>query len=108
MRDCIWRADEMGLNRDSNMYIHGVRVLSSMNLKNWDKKLKAVQKFGFSEDDILSVFRKTPHVLAISEELLEVSELLLSSEGVDASYLVQHAELMVIVRLLGLNLAWKS
>ncbi|KNA21872.1 hypothetical protein SOVF_039270 [Spinacia oleracea] len=96
IRDCVRRVDEMGLRRDSKMYIHGLRVLKSMTLEKWESKLKLFKNLGFSEGDILSVFRRTPQVFAVSEKkILEVSKLLLSYENVDVAFLVQHPELFI-------------
>uniref|UniRef100_A0A803NF38 Uncharacterized protein n=1 Tax=Chenopodium quinoa TaxID=63459 RepID=A0A803NF38_CHEQI len=96
MRDCMRRVDELGLGRNSKMYIHGVRAVSSMTLEKWASKVKLFETLGFSEADILSMFRRTPQVLTVSErKILEVSKLLLSSGSVDVSYLVQHSELLI-------------
>lgn len=96
MRDCVRRVDEMGLGRESKMYIHGVRVVGAMSPEKWDSKLKLFKTLGFSEDNILSAFHRTPQAFAISErKILEVSKLFLSSESVDISYLVQHTELLI-------------
>ncbi|XP_010676860.2 uncharacterized protein LOC104892587 [Beta vulgaris subsp. vulgaris] len=96
MRDCIRRVDELGLGKNSKMYIHGVRVVCSMSQEKWESKLNVFRRLGFSEDDILLVFRKTPQTFALSEKkILEVSKLLLSTERVDLTYLIQHAELLI-------------
>ncbi|XP_021740176.1 uncharacterized protein LOC110706556 [Chenopodium quinoa] len=96
MKDCMRRVDSLGLGRNSKMYIHGVRAVSSMTLEKWASKVKLFETLGFREDDILSMFQRTPQVLTISErKILEVSKLFLSSGSVDVSYLVQHSELLI-------------
>ncbi|CAO2834396.1 unnamed protein product [Amaranthus hypochondriacus] len=96
IRECVRRVDEMGLSRNSKMYIHGVRVMNSMSLEKWESKLKLFRDMGFSEDDIVNAFRKVPQVFALSErKILQGSKLLLSSGSVDLTFLIQHSELLI-------------
>lgn len=43
LRDCVRIVDEMGLSRDSKMYVHGIRTVSSMNPEKWESKLKLLR-----------------------------------------------------------------
>ncbi|GMI64868.1 hypothetical protein like AT5G07900 [Hibiscus trionum] len=82
----VKRADEMGADRKSNMFLNAVRTLSSMSEGNFEQKLKLFRKLGFSEDDILSTFRKTPQVFSVSErKIKEISDFLLTRKNVGIS-----------------------
>ncbi|KAG8377381.1 hypothetical protein BUALT_Bualt08G0027100 [Buddleja alternifolia] len=70
MRKSVDKADELGVNRSSNRYITAVGVVSSLSNDSWELKLKTFRDFGFSEDEILGVFRKAPQVFSVSEEKL--------------------------------------
>ncbi|GLT44904.1 hypothetical protein SLA2020_187770 [Shorea laevis] len=96
MRELIKRVDELGVSRVSKMYLYAVRTLSSMSPETWENKLKLFSSFGLSEDQILSVFRRSPHVFAVSEtKIKEFGEMLLARENIDASYIFEHPELLI-------------
>ncbi|KAI3465117.1 hypothetical protein Pfo_021780 [Paulownia fortunei] len=80
MRKSVDKADEMGVSRSSNHFIYAVGVVSSLSNESWELKLKTFRSFGFSEDEILGVFRKAPQVFSVSEEKIKnVIKLLLAS-----------------------------
>ncbi|KAL8514324.1 hypothetical protein ACS0TY_013441 [Phlomoides rotata] len=66
IRRSVEKADKMGVRRGLKIFFHAVRVVSSMNNKTWEKKLQAFRDLGFSEEDILRVFRQAPPVFSIS------------------------------------------
>ena len=88
--------EEMGFDRKSKMFLAAIRTVSSMTRENWELKLKLFQSLGFSENDILVVFRRMPQVFSVSErKIKEVTELLFSAWNIDISYIVQHPELLI-------------
>ncbi|KAL2515106.1 Mitochondrial transcription termination factor family protein [Forsythia ovata] len=89
MKKFVKKVDEMGTSRSSRLFIHAVRVISSMTDENWELKLKHFSDLGFSEDDILKMFKKSPPVFAVSQrKLKEVKEVLLATEKYDISCIV--------------------
>ncbi|KAL6578321.1 hypothetical protein OROMI_010649 [Orobanche minor] len=87
----VEKADQMGADRNSRMFIHAVRVVSSMNDESWELKLKAFQDVGFSEHDISRVFRLAPSVFAVSEEKMKkVKEIILATGRYDFSCIVSN------------------
>ncbi|KAJ7959034.1 Transcription termination factor like [Quillaja saponaria] len=92
----VKRVDEMGFDRKSKMFLPAIRVLSSMRLENWHLKLKLFRGLGFSNNDILIVFRRIPQVFAVSErKIKEVTKLLLSVRNNDISFVVNHPEVLL-------------
>ncbi|XP_040948643.1 uncharacterized protein [Gossypium hirsutum] len=71
IKQFVERADALGFDRKSNMFLAAIRMLSSMSEENWELKLKLFRKLGFSEDDIMSTFRRTPQVFAVSERKIK-------------------------------------
>ncbi|KAL6504223.1 hypothetical protein OROGR_026146 [Orobanche gracilis] len=87
----VEKADQMGADRNSRMFIHTVRVVSSMNNERWELKLKAFRDVGFSEHDISRVFRLAPSVFAVSEEKMKkVKEIILATGRYDFSCIVNN------------------
>ncbi|EXC06720.1 hypothetical protein L484_021559 [Morus notabilis] len=66
--DFVRRADEMWFDRKSKMFLPAIRVLSSMSMENWGLKLELFGSLGFSENDILAVFRRAPQVFSVQEQ----------------------------------------
>lgn len=96
MVGCVRRADEMGFDRKSKMFLPAIRVLSSMSLENWGLKLDVFRSLGFSENDILAVFRRVPLVFGVSKsKIKDMTELLLLSGNHDISFVVNHPELLL-------------
>ncbi|XP_041017088.1 uncharacterized protein LOC121259535 [Juglans microcarpa x Juglans regia] len=92
----VKKVDGMGFDRKSKMFLCAIRTVSSMSEENWELKLELFRSLGFSEKDILDVFRRKPQVFAISErKIKEVTGLLFSAPKVDISYFVDHPELLI-------------
>ncbi|KAL5559028.1 hypothetical protein UlMin_035239 [Ulmus minor] len=93
--DFVRRVDELGFDRKSKMLLPAIRVLSSMTEENWEIKLELFRSLGFSQNDILQVFRRVPQVFSVSKEKIkEVTELLLLGGNLDITYVVDHPELL--------------
>ncbi|XP_059629858.1 transcription termination factor MTERF9, chloroplastic-like [Cornus florida] len=91
IREIAKRVDEMGIDRKSKMFVHAIRAISSMTRENWELKLEVFKSLGFSEDDILSVFRRYPQVFAVSESKIKAStQFLLSTGKCDISYVINY------------------
>ncbi|KAI3465059.1 hypothetical protein Pfo_021722 [Paulownia fortunei] len=89
MRKFVEKADDMGVDRSSGMFIYAARVVSSMTNETWELKFKTFRNLGFSEDDILRVFRNAPMVFSVSEKKIKkVTEVLLETGKYDMSCIV--------------------
>ncbi|XP_059629854.1 transcription termination factor MTERF6, chloroplastic/mitochondrial-like [Cornus florida] len=95
IREYVKRVDEMGFNRKSKLFIEAIRVISSMTKENWELKLEVFKSLGFSEDDILSVFRTQPQAFRKSERKIRaITQLLLSTGKCDISFVVKNPEFL--------------
>ncbi|KAL2515107.1 Mitochondrial transcription termination factor family protein [Forsythia ovata] len=91
MKKIVKKVDEMGTCRSSKMFIHVVRVVSSMKDENWELKLKHFSNLGFLEDDIFKMFKKAPLMFSVSQRKLKnVKEFLLATGKYDISCIVSH------------------
>ncbi|XWS21526.1 hypothetical protein CRYUN_Cryun30bG0061700 [Craigia yunnanensis] len=96
IKQFVKRADDMGFDRKSNMFLVALRMLSSMSEENWELKLKLFRRLGFSEDDIMFTFRKTPQVFSVSErKIKEVTEFLLSRKNIDISFIINNPKVLI-------------
>ncbi|KAK4434189.1 hypothetical protein Salat_0581600 [Sesamum alatum] len=91
MKKFVDKVDKMGMDRSSRMFIHGIRIFSSMSYKTWELKFRTFGELGFSEDDIAAAFRYTPTVFGVSEEKLkEVKEVLLATGKYNLSCIINY------------------
>ncbi|XP_059631422.1 transcription termination factor MTERF6, chloroplastic/mitochondrial-like [Cornus florida] len=81
IRENVKRVDEMGFDRNSKMFLEAIRIISSITIENWELKLVLFKSLGFSEDDILSVFRRAPQLFGLSERKIKETTQLLVSTG---------------------------
>ncbi|XP_043723931.1 uncharacterized protein LOC122670946 isoform X1 [Telopea speciosissima] len=70
--DVVLQAKEMGCDPSRMMFIYAVRTLSQMSKTTLEAKLEVYRSFGWSEDEILCMFRKQPYCLARSEKILRM------------------------------------
>ncbi|KAL6573282.1 hypothetical protein OROHE_001741 [Orobanche hederae] len=91
MNQFVDKVDEMGVSRSSKMFLHGVRVISSMNRNTWEQKLRFFRGLGFSDEEIKVVFRNAPLVFGVSvEKIKEIKDLILATGKYKASCFVDN------------------
>ncbi|TYH04833.1 hypothetical protein ES288_A08G036500v1 [Gossypium darwinii] len=79
IKQFVERADALGFDRKSNMFLAAIRM-----------------KLGFSEDDIMSTFRRTPQVFAVSErKIKQVTDFLLNRTNVGISFIISHPMVLI-------------
>ncbi|KAF8395615.1 hypothetical protein HHK36_019565 [Tetracentron sinense] len=64
---------EMGFDPSSLMFAYGLCTFSGMNKGIWEAKLAVYKSFGWTEDEILSVFRKQPVCMVSSEKKISTA-----------------------------------
>lgn len=96
MKEYITRVEKMGLSGGSRMFLHAVRVFSSMSEESWKSKLKVFRSLGLTQEDILSAFRKSPQTFAASErKIKEVSDILIRAAKPDGKFVVRNPDLLL-------------
>ncbi|KAK4758332.1 hypothetical protein SAY87_019633 [Trapa incisa] len=97
LKGFIDRVDGMRVDRGSLVFLSAIRTVSSMSPERWEQKLGAFRSLGFSDEDMVSIFRKVPQALTISEKKLkEVSKVLLETGEADTAHLVSRPELLML------------
>ncbi|XP_008231596.1 PREDICTED: uncharacterized protein LOC103330763 [Prunus mume] len=61
---------DLGIDPTGPMFVRAVRVMISMKESTWKRKIDFFKSYGWSEDVVLSVFKRQPFCLACSEEKL--------------------------------------
>jgi mTERF domain-containing protein, mitochondrial len=72
LRQTIELIEELGLVRDSKMFIHGLRAVGSYSKDIIHKKVEFYKMtYGWSNEEVYSSFRKFPYILSFSDEKIK-------------------------------------
>ncbi|OWM79940.1 hypothetical protein CDL15_Pgr006244 [Punica granatum] len=97
LKGFIAQVDEMGVERGSLVFLLAIRAIGSMSPESWELKLGVFRSLGFSDEDILSIFRKVPLTFTISEKKIrEVSRILFETGEANTALLVSRPELLML------------
>ncbi|KAL1540484.1 hypothetical protein AAHA92_24834 [Salvia divinorum] len=89
IRKSVDKAIEIGVPLTSIAFIHAVAVLNYTNEGMWEVKLQTLRDLGFSDDGIVTMFRKQPLVFAASgAKLKNKIEFLLATGKFDMANIV--------------------
>ncbi|XWS44858.1 hypothetical protein CRYUN_Cryun15aG0085600 [Craigia yunnanensis] len=72
LRDLVSRALGMGFSTDSRMLVHAIHTMNCLSEQTFKKKREFLKSFGFSDNECMDMFRKTPTVFRVSEEKLKL------------------------------------
>lgn len=91
IRNSVEKANEMGIEASSQAFIYAIPAIAGMGKETWKIKLQAYRDMGFSDSDILTMFRKAPHSFSGSfEKVKKIIELLLATGKFDMSSIVNY------------------
>ncbi|KAF6149369.1 hypothetical protein GIB67_016907 [Kingdonia uniflora] len=76
----VAQVDEFGVKHDSGLFIRAVKVMGGMKKATTEAKVELYKSYGWSELDIISAFRKFPHVLAGSDQNIRITMSFLINE----------------------------
>ena len=66
VRKLVSRLLEIGFRIDSRMFVHGLYTLSCLSEESFRRKVELFESFGFSESEVLGMFRKAPGLFRTS------------------------------------------
>ncbi|BAT74427.1 uncharacterized protein HKW66_Vig0002520 [Vigna angularis] len=72
IENLVSRAVDLGFRENSRMLVHAIHTLSCLSNKTFERKLKLINSFGFSNDEGLQMFKRTPTLFRTSEMKLKV------------------------------------
>ncbi|XP_055836096.1 transcription termination factor MTERF5, chloroplastic-like [Solanum dulcamara] len=81
--------------RDSPSFLYGFQALSWQKKSTLDRKFGIFKSFGWSDDDILHMFRKLPYCVGLSEvRIQEKLNFFMKELGFESAYLVSHPAIL--------------
>ncbi|VFQ65158.1 unnamed protein product [Cuscuta campestris] len=86
-----------GFDPTRKSFLAAVHVMCSMSKSTWDKKIKVYKKWGFSEDQVLDAFVRSPWVMACSEEkILKGMDFCVNKMGLKSSDVLRNPVVLLL------------
>ncbi|XP_065026756.1 transcription termination factor MTERF2, chloroplastic-like [Musa acuminata AAA Group] len=70
LRALVARADELGMPRQSRMFMWTLNILQRVSKERFEAKVELMRSFGWSESEFSSAVRKNPTFLSISLDMM--------------------------------------
>ncbi|CAL9059548.1 unnamed protein product [Musa banksii] len=70
LRALVARADELGMPRQSRMFVRTLDALFMVSKERFEAKVELMRSFGWSESEFSSVVRKVPTFLCVSLDMM--------------------------------------
>ncbi|RRT31999.1 hypothetical protein B296_00056400 [Ensete ventricosum] len=97
LKALISRVEGLGVARTSGMFHRTLMILHCVNGKNFKAHLELFKVFGWSEDDSLAAFRKTPTLVGLSlKSLQRKMEFLVNETNCAPSYLATRPVILLL------------
>ncbi|XWS41493.1 hypothetical protein CRYUN_Cryun17cG0086500 [Craigia yunnanensis] len=72
LRDLVSRVLDLGHSTDSRMLVHAIHTLNCLSEQTFKKKWELLKSYGFSDNDCVDMFRKTPGVFKVSGKKMKL------------------------------------
>ncbi|XP_031271490.1 transcription termination factor MTERF15, mitochondrial-like [Pistacia vera] len=72
---------ELGFDPQKCGFIHAMQVFAAMSQSTWEQKLNVFRGWGWSDKDIMLVFRKCPNCMNTSESIMNAMDFLVNKMG---------------------------
>ncbi|XP_077249374.1 transcription termination factor MTERF8, chloroplastic-like [Tasmannia lanceolata] len=87
---------EMGFNPSGSLFVFAVNTMSVLSKQTWERKLEVYRSVGWSDNEILSAFKKQPLCMLTSEKKLKkVMDFFINKMGLKPSFLSKHPHLLL-------------
>ncbi|XP_059279872.1 transcription termination factor MTERF5, chloroplastic-like [Lycium ferocissimum] len=97
VKDLLHRVENyFGIPLDSAMFPYGFHTLASQKKSRCEKKIGVFKSYGWSDDDVLTMFRKLPYCIAFSEvKIKKILNLYMKELGLEPDYLASHPSILI-------------
>ncbi|KAM3320704.1 transcription termination factor MTERF5, chloroplastic isoform X1 [Capsicum chacoense] len=97
VKDLLDRVErDFRLPLDSSMFPYGFHALASQKKSRCGEKVEIFKSFGWSDEDVLTMFRKLPYCIALSEvKIRKGLSLYVKELGYDAAYISSHPSILI-------------
>ncbi|CAL9771411.1 unnamed protein product [Musa acuminata subsp. burmannicoides] len=96
LRALVARADELGMPRQSLMFMWTVNILHRVSKERFEAKVEFMRSFGWSESEFSSAVRKNPTFLSISLDMMRRKmEFFINGVGYTPSFIASQPSILL-------------
>lgn len=97
LKESVERVKQIGFNPQTTMFLQAVKVMAATASRSWDRKMDVYKRCGWSEEEVLTAFRRQPHCMLASEsKIVRVVDLLVHKMGCHISELAKNPLLILL------------
>ncbi|KAL8487532.1 hypothetical protein ACS0TY_024005 [Phlomoides rotata] len=94
-RATVEEAKKLGLKPCKKIFIIGLTVMRELSSTSWREKIDHYKRWGLSEDQVLTAFRKHPRFMAASKDkITRIMKFFINEMGGDLSALITRPSIM--------------
>ncbi|XP_024022664.1 transcription termination factor MTERF6, chloroplastic/mitochondrial-like [Morus notabilis] len=91
------KVEDMGFDASKVSFVLALHAFWMMDESKWQSKIKAFKKWGWSEDEILKAFKKSPWCMMVSEDKLMASmDFLINQMGWKPCLMVEYPVIFTV------------
>ncbi|TKW35854.1 hypothetical protein SEVIR_2G402501v4 [Setaria viridis] len=95
LKEAVQRVQELGIARGAGIFTLALAVVALTSKDVFGKRIRLLHNFGFSKDDVLTLAKKQPLVLGLSEQKVQGNlDFLMKDVGLEVSYIVRRPALL--------------
>jgi mTERF domain-containing protein, mitochondrial len=96
LHEAVERVKDLGIKLGARMFPRVLVIISLMSKEAVNRRMQLLEKFGFSQDDILAIMRRAPVFLGVSDKKVQLNmDFLVKDVGLDLSYIVRRPVLLL-------------
>ncbi|KAJ4965843.1 hypothetical protein NE237_017692 [Protea cynaroides] len=93
--ETLEKIKKMGFNPATTIFVVAIQVIESMSKSTWKQKLKAYQRWGLSENEILLAFRLCPWFMILSEKkIMSHMDFFVKRMGLESAVIINNPVIM--------------
>uniref|UniRef100_A0A7N0U2E1 Uncharacterized protein n=1 Tax=Kalanchoe fedtschenkoi TaxID=63787 RepID=A0A7N0U2E1_KALFE len=97
LRVLVDRARQMGFDPKRRGFVEAVSAFAGMSDKTWERKVEVFKKWGWSDDELVSAFKKFPLCMTSSEKKVDaVMDYLVNTMKLDPSFVARTSKLVTL------------
>ncbi|KAK1316228.1 hypothetical protein QJS10_CPA05g00649 [Acorus calamus] len=66
--EALMIVEKMGIDPSSSVFYFAIASVVCTEKSKWEEKMELYKSFGWSEDDVVSAFKRQPQIMSISKE----------------------------------------
>ncbi|THU54699.1 hypothetical protein C4D60_Mb10t27900 [Musa balbisiana] len=95
LKEVIKYIEELGVPCDSGLYTYALNVVMGMNRSRFDATSATLMSFGWSQPDIIALFRKSPSIWTLSSKnICDKMTFLMKEAGCELTFISSHPILL--------------